>query len=208
MRKQFKIVKNFSYQRKENLISPRKSNEEPIYSEPLNDNGQNNKGNEVIHNPPIPTPPTVVTHKVVVVNGSKYGKQVDHYINPAAIPKKKPKVFWLFLCLFILNFGLGIAIFATQGDQTAIIVFEVVMMLLNFISGAYYYTKQIEILLDRPKCFFIFFGTMLAEFLCLFIQLIISWITQVGFAIQITNIISLTIFLLYFYNQRKKYFER
>ncbi|CAK58725.1 unnamed protein product (macronuclear) [Paramecium tetraurelia] len=210
----FKIVKKFNYRRKENRqmrpiqpFSPQRVNDVNIQMDSQVDNNKKNKydQDEIKDSTPL--------NKKNLIPSFQYSRSTNQpsknnfYQTPPEIPKKLPQLFLPFVLSFIVNLGLGIAIFATQGDQTAIIVFEVFMILLNIISGAYYYTKSTEIIVTRPKCFYIFFGTILAEFLCLFIQLLISWITKASFAIQIPNIISVTIFLLYFYYKRKQYYQ-
>ncbi|CAD8088257.1 unnamed protein product [Paramecium primaurelia] len=196
----FRKIKEFNYRRREN--------QQLQYIQIPNNQVQHNQNNNIqIYQRQQPSPQILIQHNSQSSNSIQQVR-TQPYMTAPNIPKKVPQLFWPYLCLFVSNLGLGIAIFATQGSETAIIIFEVFKMLLNIISGIYYYSKSTDTIFNVPRCFKILFCIILTQFFCNFIQLLICWITQVSYSLELVTIILLIIFLLYFYYQRKMYVQR
>ncbi|CAD8188489.1 unnamed protein product [Paramecium pentaurelia] len=193
----FRKIKEFRYKRRQN--------QQLQYIQIPNNQVPHNQNNNIQnYQRQQPSPQNQIQVNSQYSNSIKLN-QPQPYITAPNIPQNVPQLLWPYLCLFVFNLGLGIAIFATQGSETAIIIFEVFKMLLNIISGIYYYSKSTETIFNVPQCFKILFCIILTQFFCNFIQLLICWITQVSYSLQLVTIILLIIFLLYFYYQRKRY---
>ncbi|CAD8126688.1 unnamed protein product [Paramecium sonneborni] len=182
---------------------------------PLNKNNKNNHQNssyQQIQLPKNANPQRI--NNIASDSSNSQSQQNNHIIRPRPYQGvsqsrhtrlRVPALFWTYLALFFIIFAIGISIFSTQSDEIAILVFEVFIMILNLISGCYYYSKSTDELFNEVKCFRIFFCILLAELLFSFIQFLICLIKNIGFALSLINALFLFAFLLALYFLKKKF---